>query len=140
MTRRIGASGQKVKPPLMAEVINQVHVKHGAQDWLGRGAQLLDEHHLVAWSRNLAFRERFGLEIAWFLMRLPQSEVVSISGQTIRDIDGLCSEFDRALAVAHTHAHPGPQSDVPFNAEFRHETSISARPRLVTGVPTEKSV
>jgi len=104
----------------MVGAISQVQAKHNEQDCLVHGAQLLDEHHLVAWSRNLAFRERFGLELAWFLQRLPQTEVVAISGQNIRDIGGLCTEFDHALTAAAAHTYPGTAHTAASSVPTHH--------------------
>ncbi|MGE0302624.1 MAG: hypothetical protein AB7K52_09070 [Phycisphaerales bacterium] len=81
----------------MVGLIRGTGDRGGASGWLSRAAQALDEHHLVAWSRNLSTRERFGLEMAWFLQRLPQAQTCVINGAIVRDLDSLCRQLERAL-------------------------------------------
>ncbi len=82
---------------MVGSTVKQFKADHTQAGWLVRAAQHLDEHHLVAWSRNLALRERFGLELAWFLARMTQTQVVVIPGATIRDLDSFCEHLDYAL-------------------------------------------
>lgn len=73
---------------------------NGAHDpwaWLAEAAARLEETHLVAWSRNLALRERFGLEMAWYLQRMPQTQTCVLAGATIRDLEGFCRQLDAGL-------------------------------------------
>jgi hypothetical protein len=64
---------------------------------LGSAAQWLEEHHVVAWARNLAARERFGLEMAWYLRRMAQTQTVVLNGTVIRDLDSFCSQLEGQL-------------------------------------------
>src|SRR5262245_39882798 len=71
--------------------------RHDASDWLAQAAQVLEEFHLVACSRNLGIRERFGLEMAWYLQRMPQSQTCVINGAIARDLESFCRQLERAL-------------------------------------------
>ncbi|MGQ0628473.1 MAG: hypothetical protein ACT4PL_10295 [Phycisphaerales bacterium] len=119
----------------MLSPVKEVLGNHTHADWLVRGAQLLDEHHVVAWTRNLALRERFGLEMAWFLGRMPQTQMVSIAGSTVRDLPGFCEQLQGALqserAVAHSIDGPGGVVEhlraQPLEAASRGDADIVKR-------------
>ncbi len=80
--------------------VRSTHTQRGSGDWLASAAAALEEAHLVCWSRNLGLRERFGLEMAWYLQRMPQAQTCVISGGLIRDLDGFCRAVERALPGA----------------------------------------
>ncbi len=85
----------------MLGALRQTSDRHDASDWLARAAQVLEEFHLIAWSRNLGLRERFGLEMAWYLQRMPQAQTCVINGAVVRGLDGFCRQLERVLPSAH---------------------------------------
>lgn len=64
--------------------------------WLELG-QLLEEHHLVAWTRSAKDRTRFGEELASHLAAMNDTEVCEFSGTQITDILSFCNQFERAI-------------------------------------------
>lgn len=85
----------------MVGVVRQLHDRNDASDWLARAAQVLAEFHLIAWSRNLGLRERFGLEMAWYLQRMPQAQTCVINGAIVRDLESFCRQLERGLPGGH---------------------------------------
>jgi hypothetical protein len=74
-------------------------------------AQLLEEHHLVAWSPVERDRLLFGVELAAYLRGLTDCEVWFLHGQHITDLDSFCTQLERIIgggaAVARTVHGPG---------------------------------
>ncbi|MDX2147050.1 MAG: hypothetical protein SFZ23_05960 [Planctomycetota bacterium] len=68
--------------------------------WLPDLVQLLDEHHLVAWSDSPRRRLQFGSALASFLMRQQNTEVCLFYGRCITDLESFCEQLERAI--------PGP--------------------------------
>ncbi len=58
---------------------------------------LLEEHHLTAWTRRIADRERFGLQLAAKLRLLSDTQVCLIAGGVIHDLATFCKQLGRAL-------------------------------------------
>lgn len=85
----------------MVDMIRGTEDPRDASAWLADAAQVLEEFHLVAWSRNMATRERFGLEMAWYLQRMPQAQTCVINGAIVRDLDSFCRQLERALPSRH---------------------------------------
>ncbi len=73
-------------------------VRHEPSEWLAAAAALLEESHLAAWTASAPLRERFGVEMAWYLQHLPQAQTIVVAGA--RDLDGLCRHVEAGL-------HPG---------------------------------
>ncbi|MBC7773123.1 MAG: hypothetical protein H7210_11545 [Pyrinomonadaceae bacterium] len=84
----------------MAAHLNQhLITKEGDSDpscWLELG-QLLEEHHLVAWSASASDRNRFGESLASHLAAMSDTEVCEFSGSQITDIFSFCNQFERAI-------------------------------------------
>ncbi|MGH7131043.1 MAG: hypothetical protein ACREJO_03765 [Phycisphaerales bacterium] len=81
-----------------------VRVASGARavgQWLAEGDRLLDEHHLVVWSRNMAVRERYGLEVTKHFRHMPDTQTLVICGAVAHDLDGVCRQLEKCL-------HDGP--------------------------------
>lgn len=68
--------------------------------WQPDVVQLLDEHHLVAWSDVARRRLHFAVGLAQFLQGLRETEVCSFYGGSIHSIDEFCHQLERAI--------PGP--------------------------------
>lgn len=63
--------------------------------WRIDAAQLLEEHHLVAWSPRRESRDLFGRELASHLSKLDDTQVCVLNGSTITDV----ASFAEALAA-----------------------------------------
>jgi hypothetical protein len=81
----------------MIEKVSLPAIKHEPSAWLASAAAALEESHLVACSDNPATRERFALEMAWFLRHVHQSQTVELPGAAIRDLPSFCRELERSL-------------------------------------------
>lgn len=64
--------------------------------WLELG-QLLEEHHLVAWSHSASDRARFGDDLAAHLAAMNDTEVCELNGCQITDLVSFCNQFERAI-------------------------------------------
>ena len=67
--------------------------------WRLDAAQLLEEHHLVAWSPIRAQRESFGRELALHLGRMDDTQVCIINGAAVTDIESLAGALGDELGV-----------------------------------------
>ena len=65
--------------------------------WQVEAAQLLEEHHLVAWAHHPVHRRRFGRELAASLSRLPDTQVCELPGAAIHDIFSFCNFLERSI-------------------------------------------
>jgi len=78
------------------------HVEHVGSEcadhpcWLELG-QLLEEHHLVAWSHSSKDRARFAEYLASHLAAINDTEVYEFSGSQITDIFSFCNQLERAI-------------------------------------------
>jgi hypothetical protein len=65
--------------------------------WHVEVAQLLEEHHMVAWAHLPADRARFGLELADALTQFDDTQVCQLHGAHISDIFSFCNQLERAM-------------------------------------------
>ncbi len=65
--------------------------------WQVEAAQLLEEHHLVAWGHDPRDRARFGTELAEYLRGLGDTQVCVLQGRMIKDIYSFCNCLERAI-------------------------------------------
>lgn len=72
-------------------------------DWQADITQLLDEHHLVAWSELPARRTQFAVSLGQFLGAQHDTEVCVFYGKFITDLETFCYQLERAI--------PGPLLD-----------------------------
>jgi hypothetical protein len=72
-------------------------------DWQADVTQLLDEHHLVAWSDVAQRRMQFAVSLGRFLGSLRDTEVCVFYGRFITDLDSFCYQLERNV--------PGPILD-----------------------------
>jgi len=75
----------------------------GVADWQADVAQLLDEHHLSAWSDAPIRRVRFAVSLGQFLQAQRDTEVCTLYGRHITDLESFCYQLERAI--------PGPSLD-----------------------------
>lgn len=74
-----------------------------AQDWQADVTQMLDEHHMAAWSDSPARRTQFAVSLGQFLGSQRDTEVCVFYGKHITDLEGFCYQLERAI--------PGPSLD-----------------------------
>lgn len=67
--------------------------------WRLDAAQLLEEHHLVAWCSDAARRDSFSWDLAEHLARFEDTQVCLIRGEEITDLLSLRDELRAALDV-----------------------------------------
>lgn len=65
--------------------------------WQLRVLQLLEEHHVCAWSGDPAERRRFVNNLSWHLRHLNQTQVCVLDGSKIRDLQSFCSVLEAQL-------------------------------------------
>lgn len=110
----------------MSAVSRQPEVPLLVADWQADVTQLLDEHHLVAWSELPARRMQFAVSLGRFLGSLRDTEVCVFYGRFITDIETFCYQLERAL--------PGPTIDRRFDGPtgiaslLRSRASFRGRP------------
>lgn len=59
--------------------------------------QLLEEHHLCAWSTLPARRRKFGVDLAWHLAALAETQVCVLDGARITDLPSFCNQLERSI-------------------------------------------
>lgn len=107
----------------MTALVRQRGATDGA--WHADVVQLLDEHHLVAASSSPSRRVRFASSLAGFLNGMRDSEVCTLHGGSITDLDSFCVQIERAV--------PGPvlerRIDGPrgLTALLRHRETFPGR-------------
>jgi hypothetical protein len=65
--------------------------------WQVDVAQLLEEHHLVAWSHGQRERLIFSTGLADYLRTLHDVEVWSLHGQEITDLESFCAQLEAMI-------------------------------------------
>ncbi len=65
--------------------------------WQVQALQLLEEHHLCAWSASRDRRRKFGVDLAWHLAGLNDTQVCVFEGSKITDLSSFCSALERSL-------------------------------------------
>lgn len=84
----------------MVQRLAQPGTSRDAHAWVERAVELLDERHLVTWSRNAGHRERFALEMARHVQSTPDVQAVVIAGAVATSLDAFCRQIERALPGA----------------------------------------
>lgn len=84
----------------MSALSRQPEVPLLVADWQSDVTQMLDEHHLVAYSDVPARRTQFAVMLAQFLGRQRDTEVCVFYGKFITDLESFCYQLERAI--------PGP--------------------------------
>ncbi len=83
--------------------------------WRVDVAQLLEEHHLVAWSHDQRERLVFGTLLGSYLRTLHDAEVWFLHGQEITDLESFCAQLERMIPGRPLHrAIDGPAGVIDF--------------------------
>lgn len=100
--------------------------------WRIDAAQLLEEHHLVAWSSRPEQREVFGRELAAHLSRFEDTQVCVLNGAIITDIESLAESLSAELDVGRISPTLGGPSGVIESLRHRpdHNTSPAIKRRF----------
>ncbi|MFN7020875.1 MAG: hypothetical protein ACK4WH_06060, partial [Phycisphaerales bacterium] len=61
--------------------------------------QLLEEHHLCAWSPDKHLRRQFVNDLSWHLRHLRQTQVCILDGTKITDLSSVCSILEAQLGT-----------------------------------------
>ena len=69
----------------------------GISEWQPDVAQMLDEHHLAAWSREPRRRVHFAATLGHFLETQRDTEVVTFYGRHVTDLESFCYQLESAL-------------------------------------------
>lgn len=82
-----------------------------------RAIELLDEHHVVAWTRRPGEAKRFALELAGSLGNLADTQVCNLAGWLVHDLPSFCRQLEVGLARA---AGVGRWSPIQPRLQGRH--------------------
>jgi len=94
--------------------------------WQPEVTQLLDEHHLVAWSDAPRRRVHFAVALGQFLQGLRDAEVCTFYGRWITDLESFCYQLERAIpGVALDRRIDGPHGIVSL---LRTRDTFKGRP------------
>lgn len=94
--REPGPEGSCGDPAAMTIAARQLAAEQ-AQRWTTDSCHALEEHHLAAWTRNMATAERYALHLGRFLRGISDTEAWMLAGAVIRDLGGFCNQLERAL-------------------------------------------
>lgn len=67
--------------------------------WPVRLLQRLEEHHLCAWSGIPDRRRKFGVDLAWHLAGLNDTQVCVLEGSKVTDLASYCTMLERSLGL-----------------------------------------
>jgi hypothetical protein len=110
----------------MSALSRQPEVPLLQEDWQPDVTQLLDEHHLVAWSDIAERRTQFAVSLGQFLGNQRDTEVCVFYGRHITDLDSFCYQLERAIpGPALERRIDGPRGIVPL---LRNRVSNRGRP------------
>lgn len=97
-----------------------------APDWQADVTQLLDEHHMVAWSDLPQRRTQFAVSLSQFLGSQRDTEVCVFYGKYITDLESFCYQLERSIpGPALTRRIDGPSGVVQL---LRSRASFRGRP------------
>lgn len=110
----------------MSAIFRPSDTPFGLAGWQADAAQLLDEHHMSAWSESPSRRVRFAVSLGQFLQAQRDTEVCTLYGRHIVDLDSFCYQLERAI--------PGPSLECRIDgphgvtALLRTRESFPGRP------------
>ena len=84
----------------MGALTRQAGSPFGAVEWQPEVTQLLDEHHLSAWSSEPQRRLHFAASLGAFLESHRDTEVCTFYGRYITDLESFCYQLERAIPGA----------------------------------------
>lgn len=70
-----------------------------AVDWQPEVMALLDERHLAVWSHAQSRRTHFAASLAQFLGSQRETDVVTLYGRFIGDLESFCHQLERSIPV-----------------------------------------
>jgi hypothetical protein len=107
----------------MSALSRQPEVPLLVPDWQADVTQLLDEHHLVAWSDSPARRTQFAVSLGQFLGSQRDTEVCVFYGKFIDDLESFCYQLERSIPgpplERRLHGPRGAVSLIRSRASFR---------------------
>ncbi|MBK7403671.1 MAG: hypothetical protein IPJ41_03295 [Phycisphaerales bacterium] len=113
----------------MSALTRQAESPFRAIDWEPEVTQLLDEHHLVAWSAVARRRVHFTACMTHFLALQPDAEICPIYGKFVTDLDSFCHQVERSIpGVAIQRRIDGPDGLVAL-LRSRHTLRYRAASR-----------
>ncbi|MBX3362947.1 MAG: hypothetical protein KF705_16110 [Phycisphaeraceae bacterium] len=110
----------------MSAITRQSDLLFAVTDWEPSVTQLMDESHLVAWSDAPRRRSQFAAALGQFLGSMRDTEVCSLMGEHITDLDSFCDQLERLV--------PGPTLERKIDgsrgvtALLRHRHTLRGRP------------
>lgn len=113
----------------MSALTRQTDSPFAVLNWQPNVVQLLDEHHLIAYSDSPRRRMHFAVALDQFLQGLRDAEVCTLYGRFITDVDSFCSQLERAI--------PASNVDRRIDGPRGVTTLLRSRPRR-RGRPTSK--
>lgn len=97
--------------------------------WPLEVAQLLEEHHVEAWSRSAQARDRFAADLAETLAKFDDTHVCILDGSHVVDLPSFCIALQRALGG---HAG-GAEGEIDLTVDGDSGVVSALRRRPVTG-------
>lgn len=97
--RRTHRGAQRAGISTMNARVSKLSQVQPPPSWLGAAAQLLDEHHLVAWSGAEADRAAFARLLGEYLESFSDARVIRLQGSGITDIFSFCAQLQTALGL-----------------------------------------
>lgn len=95
--------------------------------WQAEVAQLLEEHHLVAWSPRPGERLRFGQGLGLYLESFEDTEVCWLQGEYVADIFSFCNQLERVLGGERIRRSVDARGGI-VDALRRRRTQASGKP------------
>jgi len=83
----------------MSLLAGQFDAPFPAVDWQPEVMAALDERHLSVWSHAQSRRTRFAASLAQFLGAQRETDVVTLYGRFITDIESYCHQLERAIPL-----------------------------------------
>jgi hypothetical protein len=72
-----------------------------AVDWQPEAMALLDERHLAVWTHARGRKSQFAASLSQFLGSQRETDVVTLYGRYITDLESFCHQLERAIPVDH---------------------------------------
>ncbi len=96
----LGVPGELGEMKTMSVLHHQSETPFAVLEWQPDVMAMLDEHHLVAWSRSTYRRLQFTATLQQFFGAQRDTDVCVLHGRFINDLDTFCTQLERLL--------PGP--------------------------------
>ncbi len=83
----------------MSVLAGQFDTPFPAVDWQPEVMALLDERHLAVWSHAQSRRTHFAASLAQFLGSQRETDVVTLYGRFINDLESFCHQLERSIPI-----------------------------------------